>query len=227
MKSSCAVIRDLLPLYYDQVCSKESRELVEEHVKECEACREELDKMGKPELIQMKEGDLEQAKVQSLKHVKKRIRWRGIIIAGVTAAIILVLLITGASYMKTSIRPVEYSSKISVEIDGAGNLCAFLNGMDYDRVVSKTVVREEDGREVSDIYFYFSSSLWSRVFNGSGVSSAKYVVAYQNIAQEQKSGADGVSRIYYFTGSYDGLETMSEEERSRAAADAVLLFEAE
>jgi len=44
MKLSCAVIRDLLPLYYDDVCSEESREIIEEHIKTCEACRSELKK---------------------------------------------------------------------------------------------------------------------------------------------------------------------------------------
>ena len=39
MKVKCAVINDLLPLYVDDVLSKESRELIEEHIRECESCR--------------------------------------------------------------------------------------------------------------------------------------------------------------------------------------------
>ena len=42
MKTSCGVIRDLLPLYADDACSEESRTLVEEHLAECPACAEEL-----------------------------------------------------------------------------------------------------------------------------------------------------------------------------------------
>lgn len=42
MKTHCNVIQDLLPLYSDGVCSKESRELVEEHLRTCAACRNEL-----------------------------------------------------------------------------------------------------------------------------------------------------------------------------------------
>ena len=38
----CEVIRDLLPLYHDGVCSEESKKLVEEHLSSCENCREEL-----------------------------------------------------------------------------------------------------------------------------------------------------------------------------------------
>ena len=42
MKTSCKIIEDLLPLYADEVCSEESRALVEEHLEECPACREKL-----------------------------------------------------------------------------------------------------------------------------------------------------------------------------------------
>lgn len=42
---SCDVIKDLLPLYYDQVCSSESRKIVEEHIAGCSNCRMELEKI--------------------------------------------------------------------------------------------------------------------------------------------------------------------------------------
>lgn len=42
---SCGVIRDLLPLYADQVASPESRALVEEHLNGCEGCRRELEQL--------------------------------------------------------------------------------------------------------------------------------------------------------------------------------------
>ena len=45
MKLSCEVIKDLLPLYYDKVCSKESYILVENHLLECPTCKNELDKL--------------------------------------------------------------------------------------------------------------------------------------------------------------------------------------
>lgn len=45
MKISCNIIKDLLPLYCDNMCSDDSRAVVEEHLKECEACGGELEKM--------------------------------------------------------------------------------------------------------------------------------------------------------------------------------------
>jgi len=42
MKINCKVIEDLLPLYIDEVCSDESKRLVEEHLEECDACSAKL-----------------------------------------------------------------------------------------------------------------------------------------------------------------------------------------
>ena len=38
MKITCDVIKDSLPLYVDEVLSKDSNALVEEHLKECPHC---------------------------------------------------------------------------------------------------------------------------------------------------------------------------------------------
>lgn len=45
MKISCDIIKDLLPLYNDSACSKESANLVEEHLKECPDCTNELSRL--------------------------------------------------------------------------------------------------------------------------------------------------------------------------------------
>ena len=46
MNVTCDVIRDLLPLYHDDIGSPDSRALVEEHLTGCEACRAELSAMN-------------------------------------------------------------------------------------------------------------------------------------------------------------------------------------
>ena len=37
MKYSCDVIKDLLPLFHDDVCSDDTKKVVNEHLNECEA----------------------------------------------------------------------------------------------------------------------------------------------------------------------------------------------
>ena len=36
---NCNIIKDLLPSYIDELCSTESKQLIEEHFKECESCK--------------------------------------------------------------------------------------------------------------------------------------------------------------------------------------------
>jgi len=45
MTYPCGIIKDLLPLYMDDVCNEESRQAVEEHLAECESCRNDYDIM--------------------------------------------------------------------------------------------------------------------------------------------------------------------------------------
>lgn len=45
MKYQCDIIRDLLPLYHDQVCSQASETIVNEHLEECAQCRSIAEKL--------------------------------------------------------------------------------------------------------------------------------------------------------------------------------------
>ncbi|WP_045520130.1 DUF3955 domain-containing protein [Neobacillus niacini] len=60
MKISCEVINDLLPLYHDRVCSKESVILVEDHLSSCEKCQKELQLMDSELIITKDEKDEKQ-----------------------------------------------------------------------------------------------------------------------------------------------------------------------
>lgn len=42
MKKNCNIIKDLLPLYVDDICSEESKILIEDHLKKCPNCKKYL-----------------------------------------------------------------------------------------------------------------------------------------------------------------------------------------
>ncbi len=74
MRLSCEVIQDLLPLYVDKACSKDSEGLVEEHMAECENCRQTYDAMrteGKTEELVNSE-EFRTRQTASVKKVKKK-----------------------------------------------------------------------------------------------------------------------------------------------------------
>lgn len=65
---SCNIIRDLLPSYIDDICSADSRHLIEKHIGECEQCRTQLELLRNTEITD-EQG--EQNRVSYLKKIKR------------------------------------------------------------------------------------------------------------------------------------------------------------
>ena len=93
MRTPCEIVRDLLPLYADEVCSAESRALVEEHLSECPGCGEYLKQLRAGEM----ETELKQEKDTVIRRQAKRFKRRseaaGVIVGGIFMIPILVFLI--------------------------------------------------------------------------------------------------------------------------------------
>lgn len=95
MKLSCQIVQDLLPLYLDEVCSEESRRAVEGHLRECEACRERVERTQElPALaLQPEPPEAEQVAVRSLKRVRRR--WLRSLIAALLILPVVLLGVLG------------------------------------------------------------------------------------------------------------------------------------
>lgn len=65
---NCNVIKDLLPSYIDDICSEDSKRLVEEHIKECNACQSLVEMMTATELVSEHTDD------RQIDYMKK-VRW--------------------------------------------------------------------------------------------------------------------------------------------------------
>ena len=91
MTYPCPVIRDLLPLYLDDVLSAESMTAVEQHLAQCEGCRAYCEQMRSGE-IKAKTSPDEHRMVESLRRVKAKLsrRTRRIIAASFAAALLLI-----------------------------------------------------------------------------------------------------------------------------------------
>lgn len=90
MKVSCEIIKDLLPLYHDEVCSNDSRAMIEEHLVECDSCKAELQAMDEALLINKKEQNLKEA--EAVKKLSRR--WKkGMLKSLLKGALITLLVI--------------------------------------------------------------------------------------------------------------------------------------
>ena len=70
MKLSCEVIKDLLPLYFDKVCSEESCSLVEEHLTQCAQCENELKKLE----MDLEKPSMSEGEVKTMKRIS--VEWK-------------------------------------------------------------------------------------------------------------------------------------------------------
>ena len=86
MNKHCEVIRDLLPLYADEVCSERSRELIEEHLRECPECSAMLERLRTHEI----EEGLQEEKEQVIEHQAKSFRRRSATVGSVVSGIFMI-----------------------------------------------------------------------------------------------------------------------------------------
>ena len=109
MKLPCAVIRDLLPLYAEEMVEKETKDLIGQHLSDCPACREKLSGLetatGAP---------IDTAKpLQSLKkQIRKRRRY-----AAVIAALCVFIAVYTLFYHGNAMRPVAWEEGL-IEVKG-------------------------------------------------------------------------------------------------------------
>ncbi len=89
-KFDCEIIKDLLPLYADNVCSDKSSKIVEEHLNDCSECSEELRKIKECPAVPSVDEDLEKAVKNAGKRIKKG--KKKTIIETVSLVLILVIL---------------------------------------------------------------------------------------------------------------------------------------
>ncbi len=87
MKLSCKVIEDMLPMYYDKVCSADTAALVEEHLKDCPNCSSVLTELrGDIALPIEKPDDIKPLKKLQKSYRKMKLRWL------ITAIVIIALI---------------------------------------------------------------------------------------------------------------------------------------
>ena len=86
MKTSCDVIRDLLPLYADDACSQDSRRMVDEHLAECPGCAGMLKRLRDNKV----EEDLQQEKQDVIQYGARKFRRRSATVGSAVSGIFMI-----------------------------------------------------------------------------------------------------------------------------------------
>lgn len=114
MSYPCEMIKDLLPLFEDEVCSEESRRAVEEHLQSCEECRSYAAALHRNHTLAPAapdEGDSQMA--ASLRRVRKKLdRRKRRMLAGALAAVVVV----AAAYQALFVLPLKSVSLKDISV---------------------------------------------------------------------------------------------------------------
>lgn len=106
MKVNCDIIRDLLPLYAEDMVSDASRDMVDEHLCECDECVKVLGQIKKHTPIPA------EVSTDALHQLKKRIVWRRILTAAAAVMTLITLCALGNTYL---FAPIQLTAEQAVE----------------------------------------------------------------------------------------------------------------
>lgn len=226
MKYDCEIIKDLLPLYCDGVCSEQSKNAVEEHLKVCESCKKtkaDFENCGLIPEVNTKE---EKSKINFIKSIRKKLNARKIIISIVSAAL-TVAVISGVYYVLTiPKKPIEYYDGMVIVEEKSNDVDFIYNGKAFASIESVYIPITVDGEEKNVVCFRYLENLYSKYLDSgnspftSGNGSCSFNI-YQN----------DIDMVYY--GDWDGLmaedadpETTKEIKR-KIVEESVLLWKSE
>ena len=212
MKENCKIIQDLLPLYYDEICSVESRNLIESHLQECAECRKSLQIIETDfETILTPNEELE--KTIPFKDFKKRILSKNIKIGILSALIVFVIRFGGYYLLVGHTRPMNYETGMfTINPGDDGIVEVIFNGQNFYgmHATERTII--ENGEEKTIIYFHVTETLWTRHFEDESEVPLEFSFGHpwSFIENGNEIVVDqDVIAIYYFTGNF---RTSTDEE---------------
>ena len=95
MKNECNIVRDILPLYVEDMVSEETAKFVKEHLAECKSCREDYEAMKSTDgFVENKSDNSEDIKIANgLKNIKNTInkKIRSIVLCAVAAVLVVIV----------------------------------------------------------------------------------------------------------------------------------------
>lgn len=155
-KKNCDIVRDLFPLYAEDMLSAASRDFVERHIKDCPDCKTEMKRLADDTGSGLTQSSAAEEEALPLKQVKKKLSRRRLITVCVT-----VLLTVAAIFTYFTLRPVS---------------------VDYGESETHSVEEIDAAVTVVRLHFLKMSGckLYSLSYAGDERSAAELAYAYKN-----------------------------------------------
>lgn len=214
MKYPCEMIQDLIPLYIEGICSDESKKIVEEHLSLCKSCNEYYNSINNMKDIPIDsiKKEYDQKKAKSFQKLKKKLFHKQIFIVIISISLLLIAGWFTMNGLKKDIEKVNYSDSVSVSmIDGS-----LITRLQSSRIQQAEIKRVNLNDE-EYLFYYLENSKWDELTTGDEVYSELM------LCPENKN-VQNIDKIYYYTGNYEGLESMSTKELQNIIKDSTLVW---
>ena len=112
---TCNIIKDILPLYIDDIVSNDTKELVKEHIKKCKECRKELENLSNKDYFKEMENE-NMEEIKTFKKIKSTIKKKIIVCSTLSIVVVLIILCILGYIFGLGQRAMFDDIKISTEI---------------------------------------------------------------------------------------------------------------
>lgn len=175
MKISCNIIKDILPLYVEDLASNETKNMVDEHISDCDNCKKNLEDMQSSTIPPM---DTDIKPLEKIRDTMRRKKYQTIIFTTVITlviAMVIMAFLTAPDYLNDT-------TTVSIVENYDGTVVAF-----FDEKVSGYDIEKyyENNGYVYNITTW--NSIWSRNFGRNDVTSTVL-----------NAGGEDVASVYYY-----------------------------
>lgn len=191
MKCRCGIIKDLLPLYVDHVCSDESKELIDQHLLECENCKSYLNLLREAQDVEdaAYDEEKESRKVKMMVRMKRKLFFRNILVAVFTVLILGGVCISVIQYLKHTLVPIPETKQMEVVYENDDLVLSIMDAIWSDASGVRFTLTE-DGKSYECVAVAMNTSKWNELIS-SDKTCSKYTIAYR------EKGANEIDRVYY------------------------------
>lgn len=202
MKITCNIIEDLLPLYVDEMVSEDSRQLVEEHLKTCPACRKMQEEMQRENHLSSTGTNSNPSRANTteaepLKKIRRRIRKKRI--TSVLLAVILVVAAGGIGHYW------YYDKENYISWDEAN--ISTKDGKVYSTVNPLGRMKAVLSVDQKNMFYMLSETMWTRKEYPSDLNAENELWNLQDFQEAHDRKADaaveetslptGIENVYY------------------------------
>lgn len=161
MKNKCNIIRDILPLYVENIVSDDTKAFVDAHLEECAECKKVMENMRTPSELP---SDVDAV---PLRKIRRKLLVKKVTTILITVALVLALLITAFAFL-TAPKYFDFTNDRLLVTEGDDGEIIISFNDDVTGYEVENIVR--DGK--TEYFISAWSTIWDKYFTKRGMQNA-------------------------------------------------------